>query len=158
MRLNSLSSKLLLSVFFVILVLSVAGCNRKSEISFSNSEREELLSFVLDKYPSVEILDYTFSTKNHLVQAAFLCKDISSGAETILVYVTDITFGYMDVANGAFHYEYSNTNGIRIEETDSVSTIYFSFIDTESDKSVDYKISFWLDENGTINFRLQDNS
>lgn len=157
MRLNSLSFKLLLSALFVSLVLIASGCNQKGEISFSEPEKESLLSLVSEKYPNVEILDYTFSAKNYLIQAAFLCKDINTGAETILIYITDTVLGCMDVASGVLHYKHTDSNGIHITEANSVSTISFSFTDSQNKAPVDYEISFWSDENDIINFRIQDN-
>lgn len=157
MRLNALSLKLLLSVLFVSLLLITSGCKQKGEFSFSEPEKESLISIVSEKYPNVEILGYTFSAKNYLIQAAFLCKDINTGAETTLIYITDSVLGCMDVASGALHYKYTDSNGIHITEADSVSTISFSFADSQSKIPVDYEISFWSDENGTINFRIQDN-
>ncbi len=96
------------------------------DTEFDANEQKDMLDFILDKTSDIEILDSVFGDKNTTVSAAAICKDLSTGAETIVSIVTGRKKGFIDVASGIYDYEYYSEDGITVDNSD---TVLFSLLD-----------------------------
>jgi hypothetical protein len=117
--------------------------------SFFDSEKEAMLDSITNTYDQIEIMDYTFGTRDSLVYAAAICKELDSGSETTLIYITEAGVGYINLAEGILSLKYHGEDGISVNSSNVVS---LSLLDTNTDKILDYEIAFSRPDPKTLMF------
>ena len=87
----------------------------------------------------IEILDYTFGDKNSAIYLAAACKDLNTGLESGLAYVTEFGVGYVVLATDVPDFVYLTDEGITLSPDNVVS---LSLRNTATGEITDYEVAF----------------
>lgn len=124
----------------------------KDNNSFLDSEKELMLDSIASISDHIEVMDHTFGTKDSLIYAVAICKELDSGSETALVYITELGTGYINLAEGVLSLNYYDENGIDLKSSSESSVVLLSLLDTHTNETIDYEIVFSKPNPKTIMF------
>ncbi len=142
-----------LAVFALLVVLvcrqAPAGADTAAETpavqsptddaAFSPTEKEAMLDNLRRTVDDIEIFDYTFGDKNSAIYLAAACKDLNTGLESGLAYVTEFGVGYVVLATDVPDFVYLTGEGIKLSPDNVVS---LSLRNTATGEISDYEVAF----------------
>lgn len=142
-----------LAVFALLVVLvcrqAPAGADTAAETpavqsptddaAFSPAEKEAMLDNLRRTVEDIEIFDYTFGDKNSAIYLAAACKDLNTGLESGLAYVTEFGVGYVALATDVPDFVYLTDEGIKLSPDNVVS---LSLRNTATGEISDYEVAF----------------
>lgn len=105
--------------------------------SFSESEKNDLLERILDTENRIEIFDSAFGDKDSAIYVAAACKDLNTGLESGLAYVTELGVGYLLLASDVSDLVYLPEEGIALSASNIVT---LSFLKTSTNEIHDFEI------------------
>lgn len=142
-----------LAVFALLVVLvcrqAPAGADTAAETpavqsptddaAFSPAEKEAMLDNLRRTVEDIEIFDYTFGDKNSAIYLAAACKDLNTGLESGLAYVTEFGVGYVVLATDVPDFVYLTDEGIKLSPDNVVS---LSLRSAATGEISDYEVAF----------------
>lgn len=107
--------------------------------SFSQSEKNDMLENMINTVGNIEIFDSVFGNKNSIIYLAAACKDLNTGLESGLAYVTELGVGYIILASDVSDFIYLAEEGVVLSPSNKVT---LSLLNASTNEIHDYEIGF----------------